>query len=67
MIPGSRLYLGSFAAGWSSNPPLAGFGIILPYWLFVLITAIAPAYWLFRHTRSRKNRQGFQVVQKTVE
>ena len=61
-IPGSRLYFGSFAAGWINNRELAGFILILPCWLFVLLTAIAPGCWLTARLSRHRHKRGFEPL-----
>jgi hypothetical protein len=62
VIPGSRLYFGSFAAGWNNTGAIAAFNLILPYWLFVVLTAIAPGCWLAARLSRRRHKRGFEPL-----
>ena len=64
-IPGSRLYFGSFAAGWNDTGAIAGFILILPCWLFVLLAAIAPGCWLAARLRRHKHKCGFEPLSQS--
>jgi len=65
VIPSSRLYLGSFAAGSNHvGGSLLAYCVILPYWLFVVLTAAAPICWLIARRRRLQSKRGFDVLSK---
>jgi hypothetical protein len=61
VLPTHHLYLGAFAAGWNDTGVLAGCGLILPYWFFVVVAGVIPAIWLRKHLNKRYREGGCEA------
>lgn len=57
VAPGDHLFFGCFAAGSTNTGVLAGYGVVLPYWVLVGASGLEPAFNAKKWLRNRRLAQ----------